>query len=225
MQMSASDGKRESNMNYTAIIEGMTGLIEGLKKAKWPNAFFEDLLGLKADSADYLPKYAFWFLLIYAIAAMLSLILHYIKKQKCFSDFARKFMDCVCLIVGVMCGWIIPQFIAQGKVLAAEVEGSFSFTPEGLTWLSDFLQAWFDPIWLGVLFLGIAIMPILTIKRYLKEYKLLGIPWAIYDVGFGVICLAAAILSMASGSFLWYLTIPVAMLLISFGQKGGVDLV
>ena len=108
--------------------------------------------------------------------------------------------------------------------MADQVEGEFSFTKEGMEWLSNYLQAWFDPIWLTAVLVLIAVMPLLTARRYLKEYKLFGIFWAIYDVGFALLCMSAAVLSMASGNLMWYIAIPAALILVRLGQTGGVDL-
>ena len=211
-------------MDSAAIIDGMKSLIEGLKTNTWPDAFFTGLLGLSEETAEKLPTYVFFYMVIYGIAALISIVLHFAKKQKSFSDLGRKFVDMICWALAVMCCWLIPQFIAQGRLMASEVEGEFSFTAEGWKWLSEYLQAWFDPIWLGALFLAIAIMPLLTVRKYLKIYKLAGIPWAIFDEGFAVFCMSAAVLVMSTGNLLWYASIPVAFVLILLGQTGGADL-
>ena len=211
-------------MNSTLIVNGMKSLIEGLKTNTWPTFFFNDLVGLSKEASDSLPKYMFYYMVVYLISALTSLVLHFLKKQKSFSDLGRKFVDIICWAVAIMCFWLIPQFIAQGKRMAAEVEGSFSFTAEGVKWLSQYLQAWFDPIWLGILIIAIAIMPLLTIKKYIKKYKLAGIPWAIFDEGFALFCMSAAVLVMFSGNILWYTSIPGAFVLILLGQIGGADL-
>lgn len=211
-------------MNYTLIVDGVKDLVHGIKTNTWPDIFVNELLGLSGEKADKLPDYMMYFMIIYGVAAVISIILHFVKKQKCFSDFGRKMMDFICTVLMVMCCWLIPQFIAQGRLLADQVEGEFSFTKEGISWLSSYLQAWFDPIWLAALFAAIAIMPLLTVRRYIKEYKLLGLAWAIYDVGFGILCICAAGMAMASGSIIWYLVIPTALIAIKFGQTGGVDL-
>lgn len=211
-------------MDYAAITNGMKSLWDSLKNNTWPDAFFTDLLGLSKEITDKLPKFMFYYMVIYGIAAVISLVLHYGKQQKCFSNLGRKLTDALCCTLAVMCGWLIPQFIAQGKVLASQVEGHFSFTAGGWHWLSEYLQAWFDPIWLGVLFLAIASMPMLTMRKYIKEYKLAGIPWAIFDEGFALFCMCTAVLAMSSGNPLWYAWIPAAFVLILLGQTGGVDL-
>lgn len=211
-------------MDTTLVVDGMKSLWNGLKSNTWPDAFFMDLLGLSEEAADKLPKIMFYYIVIYGVAAIISLILHFWKKQKCFSDLGRKFVDVLCCTLAIMCGWLIPQFIAQGKLQASAVEGEFSLTAEGWHWLSEYLQAWFDPIWLGALFIAIAIMPLLTVRRYIKEYKLAGIPWAIFDEGFALLCMSTAVLTMFSGNPLWYAVIPAAFVLILLGQTGGVDL-
>ena len=211
-------------MDYALIVDGMKSLVEGLKTNTWPDTFVTGLLGFSEQKAAKLPEYLFYYMVLYGIAAVISLIMHFTKKQKCFSDFGRKMMDFICTVLMVMCGWLLPQFIAQAKLLTSAVEGEFSFTEEGFHWLSEYLQAGFDPIWLGALFLFIAIMPLLTARRYLKEYKILGIFWAIYDVGFGFFCICTAGLAMAGQSYLWYLAIAAAVVLIRIGQSGGVDL-
>ena len=211
-------------MNYTLIVDGMKDLTEGLKSCTWPEKFVSGLLGMSPATAEKLRAYLFYYMILYAVSAVISLVLHYKKEMKSFSNFGRKMMDFICTVLMVMCCWLVPQFVAQSKLMASQVEGEFSFTEEGFYWLSDYLQAGFDPIWLSALMIFIAIMPLLTARRYLKEYKLLGIPWAIYDVGFGVFAISTAAMAMAHGSFLWYLAIPAAMVLVHFGQTGGTDL-
>jgi len=211
-------------MDATLLLNGMKSLIEGLKTNTWPTVFFSDFLGLSKEIIDQLPKYMFFYMILYFVAAIFSLLLHFIKKQKSFSDLGRKFVDLLCWALAIMCFWFIPQFIAQGRLQAAEVEGFFSFSEEGLKWLSAYLQAWFDPIWLGVLLIAIAIMPLLTVRKYIKIYKFFGIPWAIFDEGFALFCMCTATLVMASGNILWYAAIPAAFVLIVLGQTGGADL-
>ena len=202
----------------------MKSLIEGIKTSTWPTFFFNDLLGLSKKTADQLPKYMFYYMVVYLISSLIALVLHFWKKQKSFSDLGRKFVDIICWTLAIMCFWLIPQFIAQGKLQAAEVEGTFSFTEEGFNWLSAYLQAWFDPIWLSALIVAIAIMPLLTVRKYLTHYKFAGIPWAIFDEGFALYCMSTIVLVMAGGNTIWYAAIPVAFVLILLGQTGGLDL-
>ena len=89
-------------MNSIAIVNGMKSLIEGLKGNIWPDAFFTGLLGLSKETADKLPKFMFYYIVIYAVAAVICLALHYGKKQKSFSDLARKMLDCICSAVAVL---------------------------------------------------------------------------------------------------------------------------
>lgn len=69
------------------------------------------------------------------------------------------------------------------------------------------------------------LLPVSTMLRYLKEYKLCGLPWAIYDVGFGLCCVSAMGLSMANDERMWYAAIPAALVLVMLGQTGGSDVV
>ena len=211
-------------MDYKIVVDGMKALTAGLKNNVWPDAFFRELLGMSEESIDRLPEMAFYFMIVYGISAVISLILHYAQKQKSFSDLGRKIAAFLSCFVAVMCCWIVPQFIAQGKLLASDVKGEFSFTQEGMKWLSDFLQAWFDPVFLIILLVAISMMPVFSIRRYIKNYKLLGIPWAIYDVGFPLLCFSAAILAMANGNLMWYVAIPVGLTAVWLGQTGGADI-
>ncbi len=211
-------------MNGPLVVKGMKGLVDGLKTNVWPDVFFSELLELSPETVSKLPDWAMKYLIIYAVAALLSILLHYKKKQKSFSNFTWKLADFICMAVAVMCLWIIPQFYRQAKMFAAEVPGEFSWTREGFSWLSEWMQSWFDPVFLGIIFIAIAVCPFMKALRYLREYKLFGIPWAIYDMGFSILCYSAAILAMASGEWYWYAAIPAAMVLVSFGQTGGVDL-
>ena len=211
-------------MDTTLIVNGMKSLWNGLKYNTWPDVFFSELLGISDEIIERLPRFLFYYIVVYGVAAIISLIFHYSRGQKSFSDLGRKMVDVLCWTLVVMCGWLIPQFIAQGKLMASAVEGEFAFTADGWHWLSEYLQAWFDPIWLGALFVAIAIMPLLTVRRYIKVYKLSGIPWAIFDEGFALFCMSIAVQAMYSGNPLWYIGVVIAFVLILLGQSGGVDL-
>lgn len=112
-----------------------------------------------------------------------------------------------------------------GRQLPSEVSGSFSFSDAGLTWFSDMVHAWFGPIGICLILVVTMLLPVSTMLRYLKEYKLCGLPWAIYDVGFGLCCVSAMGLSMANDERMWYAAIPAALVLVMLGQTGGSDVV
>lgn len=211
-------------MDAALVVNGMKSLWNGLKNNTWPDVFFSELLGLSDEIIGRLPRIMLYYIAVYGICAVVSLILHFCRKQKSFSNLGRKFTDILCCALAVMCGWLIPQFIAQGKLMSSAVEGEFSFTAEGCNWLSEYLQAWFDPIWLCALVAAIAVMPLLTVRRYLKVYKAAGIPWAVFDEGFALFCMSIAVWSMHSGNPVWYVGILAAFVLILLGQSGGVDL-
>ncbi len=209
-------------MNFAVVNRGAIDLFTGLTSNTWPTYFLEKLLGLSKESIVALPTIALWVLGIYMVFAVAALSLKKWKQQKSYSDMIRKLVDCICIIVGTMCLWIVPQFIAQGKVLASGVEGSFSFSAEGVKWLSEFMQAWFDPIFLLIVLLAFALLPVFTMVRYFKGYKLWGLIWIVYDTCFGVVIVAAAVLAMYHGDFKWYLVILPPLVLNLLGQRGGV---
>lgn len=209
-------------MNFAAMNHGATELVRSLIDCTWPEYFFTKLLGLSRETIDKLPALALWVVGAYLVFALAALGLKKWKGLKSFSDLARKIGDTICLVVGVMCLWIVPQFIAQGKVLAAQqVVGSYA--TRGYAWVSDMAQAWFDPVFLIILLVAMAVSPVLTMWRYVKTYKGWGLVWAVYDACFGVVLMAAAVLAMHHGSFLWYLTVVPPVILVALGQRGGVE--
>ena len=209
-------------MNYSVITKGAIDLFAGLKSNVWPEYFLENLLGLKAETAALLPNIAFIGIIAYTVFAVLALCLKGRKKHKSLSGTAQKIADCLCILMVVMCLCLVPQFIAQGRLNAAEVHGQIAFSKEGAMVALEYLQAWFEPLFISVQLLIFAFPPLMTARRYLKTYKLWGLIWTVYDPLFGAVIVMAAILAMRHGSFMWYLAILPPLILNLLGQRGGV---
>lgn len=189
----------------------------------WPDNFLRVSMGLSETAIESLPRYAMYFLIFYFSMAAIALVLHVWKKKKSFSGFRRKLTDLVLTLLTPLLVRMIVVIFRVGQELTADVEGSFSFTKAGIDWLGAMVSKWFYPIGLCLILLVIVTIPAAAVKRYLMEYRLAGIPWAIYDVGFGYLCIAAALLSMHSGNPDWYVCAAAAGVLIALGQTGGVD--
>lgn len=211
-------------MNYWPIFEGLLDFWEGLQSHTWPQAFFLDSLGLTEELTLKLPQYAKTYLGIYFVMAAVSLVLHYWKKQKSLSNFGRKFTDFLLTILLIPAVRAIILIFGVGQEKAMQVKGSFSFTPAGEEWMMAMVEAWYYPVGLSLILLGAVLVMCSTVKRYLEKYNLAGIPWAIYDVGFGLFCISTLLMVLSTGNPDWYWLILPAVILNAVGQTGGVDI-
>lgn len=209
-------------MNFSAMNRGATELFRSLIDCTWPEFFFQELLGLSRETVDKLPTLALWVVGVYLVFALAALALKKWKGQQSHSDMMRKFVDCLCIVAATMCLWLVPQLVAQGKAMGDAVPGKFAWTEAGITWLSHFMQAWFDPAVLLIILVAFSALPVFTMVRYCKAYKLWALVWVVYDTLFGTVIVAAAVLSMHHGDFKWYLLILPALVLNLLGQRGGV---
>lgn len=209
-------------MNFAAMNYGATELVRSLIDCTWPEYFFRKLLGLSPETIDKLPTLALWVVGVYLVFALAALGLKKWKGQKSHSDMMRKFVDCICIVAAILCLWLVPQLVAQGKTMGNAVAGQFAWTEAGITWLSHFMQAWFDPAVLIIILVAFSALPLFTMVRYVKAYKLWALVWVVYDTLFGAVIVAAAVLAMHHGDFKWYLLILPALALNLLGQRGGV---
>lgn len=86
---------------------------------------------------------------------------------------------------------------------------------------SDYWTALFFPLLVFLVTLLTALFPIQAALRYLKVYRLWGLPHMIFDVGTGLYLISVLLLAGAFQTRLIYLLIPLAVLILAAVQRGG----
>lgn len=201
---------------YEQISCGLSSLWDGILENVWPTAFFTDALGLSPAAAERIPALLLCWFAAYLVAAVSALTLHGFQRQKSLSRLGDKALDFFLTVLA------IPGIRAIGLLasIAGDRAGAVS-AGSGFQWLGAVAAAAFLPAAMILLIAVILLIPLRTAVRYCKAYGGAGVPWLIYDVGFGLFCVSTAGLAMAWGDRRWYLAIPLALALNALGQTGG----
>lgn len=209
-------------LDFAQISGGLASLWEGILSVHWPTAFFTDALGLSEAAAKRIPAWLLGYFVLYLVAAVSALTLHFFGRQKSLSRWGDKLVDLILTVLAIPGVRAIGLTLGAARTRADAVEGHFSLSLEGVSWLGQMAAALFIPVGIILVILAMLLIPLHTAVRYGKGYGVAGIPWMIYDVGFGLFCVSALGLGMAYGDGKWYLAIPAAAVLNVLGQTGGV---
>lgn len=204
-------------LDFERIAGGLANLWEGLRSSTWPTAFLTDALGMSAKAAANVPKWLVGYFVVYLVAAVSALTMHFFGRQKSLSRLGDKLLDLLLTILAVPGVRVIAVALDAAKTRAAAVDGSL----EGVNWLGAIIAAVYIPTGVILLTLALLLIPVHTMIKYGKHYGFSGVSWMIYDVGFGLFCISAAGISMFRGDPRWYLAIPIALILNGLGQTGG----
>lgn len=120
-------------MDSQLIANGISSLVDGIRNNTWPEEFFTGVLGMDGGAADRVPGIMRAYLILYFAAAVVAVILHFVKKEKSFSNFSRKFADIILTVLSAVGVRIVVITLQIGRQLSSEVSGSFSFSDAGLT--------------------------------------------------------------------------------------------
>ena len=204
----------------TLLVE-LPKLLSSLQSNTYPASFLQNALGLSPEQAAALPRYTAMFVAVYFLCGLITIALRFTKKQKSLNRTSQQITNA---ILTICCTLFIPAliFLAKGAIFVLKTEVA---PYQGFHDLIRFIGESFASIfYILMAFGGIAFttwIPVGAALRYLKVYRLRGLPHMIFDLGIGPFLLAVFLLASAHGNFLFYLLIPLAILLLTIVQSGG----
>ncbi len=208
-------------MDFELLSVGFENLWESILTNTWPTTFCANVLGMENSTGANVHTWMEVYLVLYGLCTASALTLHFFQKQKALTSWPRKLAD------GAMTLVLIPLLQLLGSVFQTAVarfgavEGSFSFSDDGVLWVWNVLKAVFAPIVVGAVVIALLAIPVFAAVDYVQRYGSAGVPWLIFDVGLGPMLLSAMGLAMYYGDLRWYLVILLGALATLLGQTGG----
>ena len=204
-----------------ALFEELPKLWPCLRDNLYPTAFLTRVLGLSPQAAAGLPKYLTAFLIVYFLCGILTLILHFRRNQRSLNSRPEQINNFILVTADFL---FIPMLFAlwtmgqEALSVVAPYTGKFS---DLWRFFSDVWTAIFFPFLVFSVTLLTALFPIHSALRYLRVYRLAGVPHMIFDVGTGLFLISDLLLAAACQTRLLYVLVPIAVAMLLVIQRGG----
>lgn len=212
---------QDLNQLTTRIFNGVSDLCASLPANSRPDILLRDVLGLGEEQIAALPRYLLGFTALWLVCGGITLFLHFKKGQRSLNPWSHQAANIIFTLADFL---LVPLLVVVVKLGRQLLSGVTPYSGE----LSDawrfFTEAWgvlFDPVLLFAVLLFTILLPVQAAIRYLKVYRLAGLPHMIFDVGTGIYLACAALLSMLLGTRRWYLLLVPALILLCAAQTGG----
>lgn len=185
-----------------------------LKTNTYPEDFLRNALGFSPKLCERLPQYLMCFVGLYLLCAGLTLFLRFRLEQKPLSSIPRQIHN---IILTCCCAVLIPLLFRLGNACAYIVCYDIKpFQEDGN--LGRYVgEAFSNIIYVVLLFAVILLMiwrPAATLFRYLRVYRLRGVPHMILEVGTGLYLICILLLASAFGDVkLYSLIVPAGVVL------------
>lgn len=191
-----------------------------LKSNAYPSSFLTNVLKLRPETFARLPQVLIFFLALYLGCGTVTLILRYAKHQKPLSSVHHQVNMSVLVFLEAL---LLPPFLFLERVCWRDLRGVAPFRGNG-----DYVR-FFGEVSVLLLYMLMAVVvvlftawpPLTTFLRYLREYRLRGVPHAVFEVGFGLCLLSVVLLSAFYGDWRLYLLLVPVLVLLGILQAGG----
>lgn len=204
-----------------ALIVELPLLWEQIKAGVYPASFLQNALGLSPEQTAELPSLLRLFVAVYFLCGLVTVALRFAKKQQSLNRTSQQITNGILMIC---CTLFIPALIllARGGIHVLQHEVA---PCQGFEDLLRFIgEAAASIFYIVMAFGGILFtvwIPVGAALRYLKVYRLRGLPHMVLDLGFGPLVVAVFLLASACGKAELYLLILAAMILLTIVQTGG----
>lgn len=211
----------DPNQHFLLAVNGFSDLWNCLFTNAYPQVFLKNVLGLSAEQAPALPRYLLGYVILYLLCGAVTVLRRFKSGQRSLNSRSKQINNVILTMADFFFIPQLPILVNMGKSALGAVTPYSGEISDLVRFFSDIWTAIFTPLFLFLVILLTAILPLQTAIRYLRVYKLAGLPHMVFDVGTGCYLLSAGLLSMCSGNRLWYLLIPVAVILLWVIQTGG----
>jgi hypothetical protein len=207
-------------IDLESMNRGLENLWYSLQQCVWPDQFFREGLGLSDGVAKNVPTILGIYFIVYMIGTVSALTLHVCQKQKSLSSWPDKLLHFVLTVLAIPGVRLLVQGFGAIGALVKSTPGQFSLTESGGAYLGSVMKNIWFPLFIVIVMIILMLIPIFRCIKYSKQYGASGIPWMLYDVGFGWACVSVVSMALNHSDPRWYLLLPVILLLNALGQLG-----
>ena len=204
-----------------ALLEEIPKLWPCLLDNLYPTTFLTRVFFLSPEAAARLPRYLLAYTSVYLLCGVITLVLHCRKGQRSLNSPADQINNVILSVADFL---FIPMLFAlwtMGKESLSTVAPYTGEISDLWRFFSDYWTALFFPLLVFSVTLLTVLFPFHSALRYLKVYKLPGVPHMIFDVGTGVFLISDLLLAAAYETRLIYLLIALAFGMLFAIQRGG----
>lgn len=208
-------------MSLETLSAGFEDLWGSILANTWPSTFCANVLGMEGSTGAGVHTWMELYLVVYGLCTVSALTLHLFQKQKALTSWPRKLANGGMTLVLIPLLQLLGGTVQTAVARFGAVEGSFTFSDEGVLWIWNVLKALFPPLLLCAVVIALLAIPLFTAVDYVQRNGGAGAPWLVFDVGLGPALLSAMALSMYYGDRRWYLVIVLSLVSTLLGQTGG----
>lgn len=199
----------------------LPGLWTCVVENQYPTSFLTRALLLSPAQAQSLPRFFTGYIIVYFLCGCAALYIHIKRKQRSLNSWNKQ----VCNIVFTVTDFFfIPMLFGIWMIGRDELAAVTPYSGELTDLWRYFSEAWtaiFTPLLIFLVTLLVALFPFQAAYRYIKLYKLFGLPHMVLDVGFGLFLISVLMLSAFYETRLICLLLLPALLLLVLVQRGG----
>lgn len=192
-----------------------------LRDQVYPTSFLTNALGFSQAFCERLPQYLIYFAGFYFLCGIASLILRFRRGQKSLNSVAHQINTAILVCC---CTLFIPALIYLAKACVYVLRNEVAPLQGQGDYIRYFGESVSSVFYIILAIAGVAFtvwMPVSSLLRYLKVYRIGGIPHGIFDIGFGLLLMSAALLSCAYSDRRLYLLLLPAIIMLGVIQRGG----
>lgn len=196
-------------------------LWECLKSNTYPVSFLTNALGLRPESCARLPRLLVYFLGLYFLCGLVSVALRFRVKQHSLSSTVHQINTAILVCCSTL---FVPLLVFLAKACVYVVANEVAPLQGEGDHVRFFGEAAASVFYMVLAFAGVLFtvwMPVSSFLRYLKVYRLRGLPHAVFDVGFGLYLMSAVLLAGYCGDRRLYGLLLPAVIGLAAVQTGG----
>lgn len=204
----------------TLLVE-LPSLWDCLRDQRYPSSFLMNALGFSPAFCERLPQYLIYFVGFYFLCGITTLVLRFRKRQKSLNSAAHQINTAILVCC---CTLFVPALVYLAKACVYVLRNEVMPLQGQGDYIRYFGESVSSVFYIILAFAGVAFtvwMPVSSLLRYGKVYRIWGVPHGIFDVGFGLLLIAAALLSCAHSDRRLYLLLLPAMIMLAVIQAGG----
>ena len=204
----------------TLLVE-VPQLWQCLKHNTYPESFLINALGFRPETCARLPQLLTGFLAVYLLCGAMTVVLRFRLKQKSLNSIPHQINTAILVCCGAL---FVPLLVFLAKACVYVVQNEVAPLQGEGDHIRFFGAALSSVFYIVLAFVGVLFtvwMPVSSFLRYLKVYRLRGLPHAVFDVGFGLCLISAALLAGYYGDRRLYLLLLPAVIALALIQTGG----
>lgn len=206
---------------FDTLLVEIPKLWQSLKSNTYPASFFTNALGLSPEACARLPLLLGWFAAVYLGCGAVSVLLRFRRKQKSLNSVAHQINTAILVCCAVL---FVPLLVYLAKACVYVIQNEVApFQGQGDA-VRYFGEAVGKIFYMVLAFAGVLFtvwMPVSSLLRYLRVYRLWGVPHGIFDVGLGLYLADTVLLAAYYGNRRLYALVLPAVILLAVIQHGG----